>query len=69
MDCYIIMIEFAIPSSNRYELLEPTTLKLLNENNITNITIFVPESQVTGYENHFPDIKIQGVPVNGIRKC
>lgn len=60
------MINFAIPSSNRIELLESTTLKILNENNINHITIFVPESQTSEYESHFPDVTVVGCPEKGI---
>ena len=62
-------IEIAIPSSNRCKLLADTTMKILIENNIKNITIFVSEDQVEEYKNNFPDIKIQGVTTKGIGRA
>jgi hypothetical protein len=62
------MIQFAIPSSNRCELLDDTTLRILRENRIklNTITIFVPKKQTIMYESAFPDIKIVGCEEIGI---
>ena len=60
------MIEFAIPSSNRTDILQKTTMKLLKDNSINHLTIFCPESQVNLYEDVFSDVKVVGVPLLGI---
>lgn len=62
------MIHFAIPSSNRCDLLLKTTLALLDKHEIdyNQITIFCPIDQVEIYDNHFPDIEVVGVPEKGI---
>lgn len=60
------MIKIAIPSSNRTDILEKTTMKLLKENDIDHITIFCPKEQVDLYNEHFPDVNVVGVPLKGI---
>jgi len=62
------MIQFAIPSSNRTDLLAKTTLSLLDTHKIDydTITIFCPSNQTTIYEAYFPDINVVGVPEKGI---
>lgn len=62
------MIQFAIPSSNRTDLLAKTTLSLLDTHNIDydSITIFCPSNQTTMYEAHFPDVNVVGCPEKGI---
>lgn len=62
------MIQFAIPSSNRCDLLAKKTLALLDTHEIDydTITIFCPLKQTTMYEAHFPDVNVVGCPERGI---
>lgn len=62
------MIQFAIPSSNRCDLLMKTTLALLDKHEIDyeNITIFCPKNQLNKYVDFFPDINVVGCPEKGI---